>query len=74
MEELGGKAVKFFFFKQKTAYEVGLWLEFRRVLFRSKQSNSKLIKELDNLKKRFDAAIGKKKAEKKWNFCRLMFE
>jgi aminopeptidase N len=30
-----------------------------------KQSNSKLIKELDDLKKRFDAAIGKKKAEKK---------
>ncbi len=30
-----------------------------------KQSNSKLTKELDDLKKRFDAAIGKKKAEKK---------
>src|SRR3989338_9450922 len=25
----------FFFFKQKTAYEMELWLEFRRVLFRS---------------------------------------
>ena len=25
----------FFFFKQKTAYEIGQWLEFRRVLFRS---------------------------------------
>ena len=24
-----------FFFKQKTAYEIGQWLEFRRVLFRS---------------------------------------
>ena len=24
-----------FFFKQKTAYDVGQWLEFRRVLFRS---------------------------------------
>ena len=30
-----------------------------------KKSNSKLINELDDLKKRFDAAIGKKKAEKK---------
>ena len=26
----------FFFFKQKTAYEIHRWLEFRRVLFRSK--------------------------------------
>ena len=26
----------FFFFKQKTAYEIGQWLEFRRVLFRSR--------------------------------------
>ena len=25
----------FFFFKQKTAYEITRWLEFRRVLFRS---------------------------------------
>ena len=25
----------FFFFKQKTAYEITVWLEFRRVLFRS---------------------------------------
>src|SRR5690606_39944537 len=25
----------FFFFKQKTAYEIFTWLEFRRVLFRS---------------------------------------
>ena len=25
----------FFFFKQKTAYEISAWLEFRRVLFRS---------------------------------------
>src|SRR5437764_8832873 len=25
----------FFFFKQKTAYEIHRWLEFRRVLFRS---------------------------------------
>ena len=25
----------FFFFKQKTAYEIHQWLEFRRVLFRS---------------------------------------
>src|SRR5207249_6650083 len=25
----------FFFFKQKTAYEIETWLEFRRVLFRS---------------------------------------
>src|SRR6516225_10982941 len=24
----------FFFFKQKTAYEIDMWLEFRRVLFR----------------------------------------
>src|SRR5690242_21215454 len=27
--------VLFFFFKQKTAYEIDMWLEFRRVLFRS---------------------------------------
>src|SRR6266705_3638744 len=27
--------VNFFFFKQKTAYEIVRWLEFRRVLFRS---------------------------------------
>ena len=27
--------MKLFFFKQKTAYEIGLFLEFRRVLFRS---------------------------------------
>ena len=37
----------------------------RRELTSLKQSNSKLTKELDDLKKRFDAAIGKKKAEKK---------
>ena len=37
----------------------------RRELTSLKQSNSKLINELDNLKKRFDAAIGEKKAEKK---------
>ena len=24
-----------FFFKQKTEYEIGVWLEFRRVLFRA---------------------------------------
>ena len=30
----------FFFFKQKTAYEIHQWLEFRRVLFRSTQANS----------------------------------
>ena len=30
------RARMLFFFKQKTAYEVGQWLEFRRVLFRSK--------------------------------------
>ena len=29
----------FFFFKQKTAYEILAWLEFRRVLFRSKNQN-----------------------------------
>ena len=28
----------FFFFKQKTAYEITVWLEFRRVLFRSPQN------------------------------------
>src|SRR5258708_31733446 len=28
-------AMVFFFFKQKTAYEMIWWLEFRRVLFRS---------------------------------------
>ena len=28
--------VLIFFFKQKTAYEIVVWLEFRRVLFRSK--------------------------------------
>ena len=27
--------ISFFFFKQKTAYEITVWLEFRRVLFRS---------------------------------------
>lgn len=37
----------------------------RRELTSLKQSNSKLTKELDDLKKRFDAAIGKKKTEKK---------
>src|SRR3989344_3158899 len=26
-----------FFFKQKTAYEIDMWLEFRRVLFRSRR-------------------------------------
>ena len=29
----------FFFFKQKTAYEMIWWLEFRRVLFRSKETS-----------------------------------
>ena len=33
-EQYADKIV-FFFFKQKTAYEVLAWLEFRRVLFRS---------------------------------------
>ena len=37
----------------------------RREVTSLKQSNSKLTKELDDLKKRFDAAIGKKKTEKK---------
>src|SRR6267143_4289568 len=33
---LNAKLVRFFFFKQKTAYEMELRLEFRRVLFRSR--------------------------------------
>ena len=37
----------------------------RREVTSLKQSNSKLTKELDDIKKRFDAVIGKKKAEKK---------
>ena len=32
---LSGVCLFFFFFKQKTAYEITVWLEFRRVLFRS---------------------------------------
>ena len=35
----------FFFFKQKTAYEIGQWLEFRRVLFRSKKKTSNINSE-----------------------------
>src|SRR5256885_11170632 len=36
MQDLGGTPRHmFFFFKQKTAYEITRWLEFRRVLFRS---------------------------------------
>ena len=31
-----------FFFKQKTAYEITVWLEFRRVLFRSDQRQSRV--------------------------------
>ena len=43
----------FFFFKQKTAYEIGQWLEFRRVLFRSnlnsgKPDDKEVDKEEDN--------------------------
>src|SRR5215204_707021 len=30
-----GRTISFFFFKQKTAYQFTVWLEFRRVLFRS---------------------------------------
>ena len=37
--------VVFFFFKQKTAYEIHQWLEFRRVLFRSQSDD--LILGLD---------------------------
>ena len=37
----------------------------RREVTSLKQSNSKLTKELDDIKKRFEAVIGKKKAEKK---------
>src|SRR6516162_1322295 len=33
--ELSGDTFRVFFFKQKTAYDVTRWLEFRRVLFRS---------------------------------------
>ena len=36
---LRGLDLCFFFFKQKTAYEIGQWLEFRRVLFRSATVN-----------------------------------
>src|SRR5437762_14349658 len=32
-----------FFFKQKTAYEIHRWLEFRRVLFRSGSMRSQLF-------------------------------
>src|ERR1019366_10536441 len=35
---LGGLCFFFVCFKQKTAYEIGQWLEFRRVLFRSLES------------------------------------
>jgi len=35
----------FFFFKQKTAYEIGQWLEFRRVLFRSSPYGQKQLDE-----------------------------
>ena len=34
----------FFFFKQKTAYEIETWLEFRRVLFRSRYRAAELGK------------------------------
>ena len=32
-----------FFFKQKTAYEITVWLEFRRVLFRSSYPKSSVV-------------------------------
>src|SRR6202022_3550175 len=40
--------VALFFFKQKTAYEITVWLEFRRVLFRSRP-DLKAEGHLDNL-------------------------
>src|SRR5437867_6064492 len=37
-----------FFFKQKTAYEIVRWLEFRRVLFRSPEAQAILLRLLDD--------------------------
>ena len=37
-EGSGVRKCEIFFFKQKTAYEISLWVEFRRVLFRSPAS------------------------------------
>src|SRR4051812_49931894 len=34
-----GLCISFFFFKQKTAYEIDMCLEFRRVLFRSEEAD-----------------------------------
>ena len=39
----GVNVVFFFFFKQKTAYEILAWLEFRRVLFRSHHLHHHLL-------------------------------
>src|SRR5436190_10431241 len=39
--------IVFFFFKQKTAYEITVWLEFRRVLFRSDTTHPAAIRALE---------------------------
>src|SRR5205814_2857693 len=49
-----------FFFKQKTAYEVPKWLEFRRVLFRSYLAGRKTVWAANLTKK--DALIAKAEA------------
>ena len=67
----------FFFFKQKTAYEITTWLEFRRVLFRS--GSQGIVLETDEY---FYAEVGKDPASydyskellpiaRQWNFARF---
>ena len=42
-----------FFFKQKTAYEVVMWLEFRRVLFRSHSIMFDMWQQMSDAKDKF---------------------
>ena len=48
-------SVVFFFFKQKTAYEITVWLEFRRVLFRSEIFHRCVALGLETTEIPFDA-------------------
>src|SRR6267378_6078837 len=45
-----------FFFKQKTAYEISTWLEFRRVLFRSEDEKERQSRTSPGSSQRFSSS------------------
>ena len=63
------RGVIFFFFKQKTAYEILAWLEFRRVLFRSTLRKIRKFTNPENLVKVYKSVI-----EPYFDYCSIVWD